>query len=105
MPDETPAASLIGEVDAVSKKMRLVIVVFVLAVVGYIVTSTMGIAKVRCEVCIDFKGRQACRTARGPTRDEAIVTARDNACAQIVRGRTDNILCGGSVPYSIRCSD
>ena len=88
-----------------SKKVRLVVVVFVLAVVVYIVTSSMGTAKVSCEVCVDFKGRQSCRTARGPTRDDAIVTARDNACAQIVSGRTENILCGGSQPTRIRCSD
>ena len=88
-----------------SRKMKLVVLAFVLAVVGYIVTSSMGIAKVSCEVCIDFKGRQACRTARGPTRDDAIVTARDNACARIVRGRTENILCGGTQPTSIVCSD
>ena len=88
-----------------SKTVKLVVLAFVLAVVGYIVTSSMGIAKVSCEVCIDFKGRRACRTARGPTRDDAIVTARDNACAQIVRGRTENILCGGSQPTKISCSD
>ena len=88
-----------------SKKVRLVIVGFVVAVVVYIVTSSMGTAKVSCEVCIDFKGRQACRTARGPTRDDAIVTARDNACAQIVSGRTENILCGGSQPTSVVCAD
>jgi len=87
------------------KKMRLVVLVFVLAVVGYIVTSSMGTAKVSCEICMDFKGRQACRTARGPTRDEAIVTARDNACAQIVSGRTENILCGGSQPATVQCSE
>jgi hypothetical protein len=88
-----------------SKKVRIVVVVFVVAVIGYIVTSSMGTSKVSCEVCVDFKGRQACRTARGPTRDEAIVTARDNACAQIVSGRTENILCGGSQPASVSCSD
>lgn len=88
-----------------SKKIKLVVLVFVLAVVGYIVTSSIGIANVSCEVCVDFKGRQACRTARGPTRDDAIVTARDNACAQIVNGRTENILCSGSQPASISCSD
>jgi hypothetical protein len=88
-----------------SRNVKLVVLAFVLAVVGYIVTSSMGIAKVSCEVCIDFKGRRACRTARGPTRDDAIVTARDNACAQIVRGRTENILCGGAQPTKISCSD
>lgn len=88
-----------------SKKVKFVVVAFVLAIVVYIVTSSMGLAQVSCEVCIDFKGRQACRTARGPTRDDAIVTARDNACAQIVSGRTENILCSGTQPTSIGCSD
>jgi len=88
-----------------STKIKLVLVVIVLAVVGYIVTSSMGLAQVSCEVCVDFKGHKACRTARGPTRDDAIVTARDNACAQIVSGRTENILCGGSQPAKISCSD
>jgi hypothetical protein len=88
-----------------SKKVKLVVAIFFLAVLGYIVTSPMATSKVSCEVCVDFKGRQACRTARGPTRDGAIVTARDNACAQIVSGRTENILCGGSQPASIQCSD
>ncbi len=88
-----------------SKKVRLVVVFVLAVVVVYIVTSSMGTAKVSCEVCLDFKGRQACRTARGPTRDDAIVTARDNACAQIVSGRTENILCGGSQPTSVVCSD
>jgi len=87
-----------------SKRMRVVIALFILAIVGYVVTSSMTTAKVSCEVCMDFKGRQACRTARGPTRDEAIVTARDNACAHIVSGRTDSILCGGSQPASVSCS-
>ena len=88
-----------------SKKIRLIVVVFVVAMVAYVVISSMGTAKVSCEVCIDFKGRQACRTARGPTRDEAIATARNNACAQIVSGRTDNILCGGSEPATLSCSE
>ncbi len=88
-----------------SKKVKFLVTAAILVVVGYIVTSSMGTAKISCEVCVDYKGRQACRTARGPTRDEAIVTAQDNACAQIVGGRTDNILCGGSQPASIQCSD
>ena len=88
-----------------SKRVKLIVVAGLVAVVGYIVTSSMGTSKVTCEVCVDFKGRQACRTARGPDQEGAIVTARDNACAQIVSGRTDNILCGGSQPASISCSE
>jgi len=54
-----------------SKSVKIVIVILVLGVMGYIVTSSIATSKLSCEVCIDFKGRKACRTARGPTRDIA----------------------------------
>jgi hypothetical protein len=74
-------------------------------IVAYIVLSTMNMGKVSCEVCVEFKGQTACRTAKGPTGGEATKTAHDNACAQVAFGRTDSILCGGSEPSSVRCSD
>lgn len=77
----------------------------VVALVAYIVLSTMTIGKVSCEVCVEFKGQKDCRTAKGPSHDEATRTAHDNACAQIAFGRTDSILCGGTEPSSVRCSD
>ncbi len=87
-----------------SKFVKIVIVILVLGVMGYIVTSSIATSKLSCEVCIDFKGRKACRTARGPTREAAIQTALNNACAQVVSGRTENILCGGSAPATVACS-
>ena len=87
-----------------SKSVKIVIVLLVLGVMAYIVTSSIATSKLSCEVCIDFKGREACRTARGPTREEAIQTALNNACAQVVSGRTENILCGGSAPATVACS-
>jgi len=87
------------------KARNVLIAVAIAAIAGYIVVSSMGVATVSCEVCMEFKGREACRSARGPSEDEAIVTARDNACAQIVSGRTENILCGGSQPKTISCGN
>jgi hypothetical protein len=77
----------------------------VVGVVAYIVLSTMNMATSSCEVCVEFKGQKACRTAKGPSHDEAVRTAHDNACAQIAFGRTDSVLCGGIEPSSVRCSD
>ena len=48
-----------------SKFVKIVIVILVLGVMGYIVTSSIATSKLSCEVCIDCKGRKACRTARG----------------------------------------
>lgn len=87
------------------KPLKVLLVLAVAGVLAYIVTSTSESKAVSCEVCVEFKGREACRTARGATREQAIDTAQDNACARIVSGRTENILCGGSQPASIRCSE
>ena len=54
-----------------SKSVKIVLVLLVLGAVAYIVTSSIATSKLSCEVCIDFKGRKACRTARGPTRDRS----------------------------------
>ena len=86
-----------------SKPFKLLLVLAVVGVLAYIVTSTSESNNVSCEVCIEFKGHEVCRTARGTVQDDAILAARDNACAQIVNGRTENILCSGSEPASIRC--
>jgi hypothetical protein len=89
----------------VSKRVKILLAVAFSAVVGYILVSPMWLGKVSCEVCMEFKGQEACRTARGPNSDEAMATARDNACARIAFGREDTILCGGKEPASIRCSE
>jgi hypothetical protein len=89
----------------VSKPVKILLVVAVVAIVGYILLSPMQLGKVSCEVCMEFKGQKACRTARGPGRDEATGTARDNACAQVAFGREDSILCGNTPPASVRCTE
>lgn len=88
-----------------SKRVKILLVVAFAAVVGYILFSPMQLGKVSCEVCMEFDGQEACRTARGPSRDEATVTARDNACAQVAFGREDSIRCGNTEPASVRCTE
>ncbi len=88
-----------------TKPAKLGITVAFLGLIAYVVLSTLALSKASCEVCMEFKGRESCRTARAPAKEEAIVAARNNACARITNGRTENILCGGSEPKSVRCSD
>jgi recombinational DNA repair protein RecR len=87
------------------KPIKLLLAAAVLGAALYILLSPTTLGKVSCEVCMEFKGKEDCRTARAPSRDDAIVTARDNACAQIAFGREDSILCGNTEPASIRCSE
>lgn len=88
-----------------SKTVKILVILAFVAVIGYVVASSFQLGKVSCEVCMEFKGERACRTARGPTQADAIGTAADNACALIARGRTDSILCGNTPPASIECSE
>jgi hypothetical protein len=88
-----------------SKSLKLTIILGFLGVMIYVVISSFGLAQASCEVCMEFKGRESCRTARGVSREEAMQTARDNACARITNGRAESIRCGNSEPKSVRCSD
>jgi hypothetical protein len=54
---------------------------------------------------MEFRGGTACRTASAETREDAIRTAADNACAQLVSGMTDSIACTQTPPKSISCKE
>lgn len=69
---------------------------------GVMTYSMLGNRKLRVEVCVDFNGRTSCRIASGPTKEEAVRTATDNACALIASGMTDTMTCGHQPPSSIK---
>ena len=81
----------------------------VLAVIGaglflaFMIYSMIGVAQVSCEVCINFRGRTACSTARGANAEEAQHTATNVACTSLASGRTDSIACGNTPPLRLMC--
>jgi hypothetical protein len=79
-------------------------ILFVALVVGFVVYSTMntGRDRIRCEVCITFRGSQACQTASARTRELAQRAATETACAQISSGITDSNQCHNTPPDSVR---
>ncbi|MDQ6759510.1 MAG: hypothetical protein M3Z32_06545 [Acidobacteriota bacterium] len=77
-------------------------IVFVLAVLGVILYSTMNLAKFRVEVCVTFNGRSDCRIASADTEEHALRTATSNACGLLASGVTDTLACEHSVPTSVR---
>jgi len=76
-----------------------------LAVVGGVILAlvwtTIGLAKYKVEVCIDFQGRSSCRTASGSSEEFALRAATTNACALIASGVTDSMACERIPPKSI----
>jgi len=77
--------------------------VALLAIGGYVVYSSLTIGGVRCEVCIDFGGRHACRAVDGDTEQDALAAARTNTCALLASGVTDSMACGRTPPSKSEC--
>ena len=76
-------------------------ILFLAVVIGYIVYSTLSTGRVRCQVCITYRGQKACRTASASTRDLALRTATENACALLSSGVTDSNQCNNTPPDSV----
>ena len=87
-----------------SKQLKIAIPVVLGALfVIYLIYSTVGLASVTCEVCVEFRGRMDCRTASGTSAEEATNTAVNNACALITNGRDESISCTSSPPQTVMC--
>ena len=83
------------------KKTVILGIAFVVVVVILLVYTTMGNNRYRCEVCVVFQGRRACRVAAASTEAQALRTATENACAEIASGVTDSMACGNAQPVSV----
>ena len=86
----------------------MVKVAIVAAILGAItlavmIRSIVGQSRVSCEVCVTFQSGTECRTALGATREEAVRTATDNACALLASGMTDSIRCTNTQPDRVTC--
>jgi hypothetical protein len=80
----------------------LIAIVFGIVFLAVLLYSSLGLKKYRVEVCMEFEGRSACRTAGAATEEQALRTATDNACALIASGMTESVACTASRPKSVR---
>jgi hypothetical protein len=67
--------------------------------------ATQRESAVQCELCMEFGGRTACRTASAVDRDAAVRGALTTACAVLSSGVTQGLECDRTPPRSLRCSD
>ena len=74
------------------------------AIVAVVVYTSLDVGAVRCEVCIDFEGRQACRAVDGATTQEAQQSAINNACALLAAGVTQTMACERTTPTRLECT-
>ncbi|MCW5891658.1 MAG: hypothetical protein KIT14_14070 [bacterium] len=73
-------------------------------VVGLVVWSSLHVGSVRCEICIVFEGRQACRAVDGASAGEARQSAINNTCAFLASGVTQTMACERTPPSKDECS-
>ena len=77
-------------------------VAFVLAVLAFLVYSSMHIANYRVEVCVAFHGLNQCRIASADTQSDALRSAQSNACALMTSGVTETMQCEHENPTSVK---
>ena len=80
-----------------------VTLVGLVGIIGFVVMSSLNVGGIRCEVCVDFNGRQACRSVDGDTESDAHSAAVTNACALVSSGVTDTVACQHSTPTKLVC--
>lgn len=84
------------------KKTTLLGILFAIAVVGYLVLTSIRHQPYRCQVCITFKGRRDCGTGAAQTEMDAQRTATSIACAQISGGVIETNQCENTPPDSLQ---
>ncbi len=79
-----------------------IVLLFGLLFLFVMYSSTRNLSAHRVEVCMEFRGRQACRSASAATPEMARRTAGDNACAFLASGMSDSIACTNTPPVSVK---
>ena len=83
-------------------------VIFV-AVAGVFAALLIGdlerAGQMECSVCIEFDGRESCDAGQGPTRRDALLSAKTVACAPLTSGMGDAFRCRARPPKNVSCSE
>jgi hypothetical protein len=74
------------------------------AIIAVVVWTSLDVGAVRCEVCITFEGRSACRSVDGATADDARRSAINNTCAHLSSGVTQTMACERTPPTRMECT-
>jgi hypothetical protein len=84
---------------------RVGVILTILAILALVLIAWSSTAQgqVTCEVCISYKGGRQCRTAKAPSREEAMRTASDNACTFLAGSMAESINCSNTPPDRVTC--
>ena len=85
------------------KPGRLVALLAVIALIGFLLWSTLSSQRAECRVCVEFGGRRNCAVASASTRDEAARSAQTTACGPLAHGMSESIACDNRPPVAAEC--
>lgn len=85
-------------------RIKWLIVLGMILFAGYVVYGSIARAGVQCELCVEFNGRNICRTSAGATEEEARLAAQQSACGGNARGMSESIACLNTPPTQVQCS-
>ena len=83
-------------------KVGIVAAVCVAAFIAILAYLTVGGRKYRVEVCVAYQGRTNCRTVSAKSKEAALRSGIENACADIASGVTDTMRCQQTQPQSVK---
>ena len=73
--------------------------------VGYGDIEKLSGSNYQCNVCMEYKGVEACREVKGREKQDTIMTGMSTACAAVTNGRTESIDCSMTQPVKIQCKE
>src|SRR5207249_11584552 len=73
-------------INKMSRGTKVLIAAGLVALLGFIIYSTMGLATINCAVCMEFHGRTSCGAAARTNKGEAVRRAVEVACSDLLAG-------------------
>ena len=84
-------------------KVTVVGILAAVLLLALIIYQTLNLEQYECEVCMEFEGRSKCLTVKAESEQQAMQTAKDNACSFITNRRAEGFRCGQTPPAGVRC--
>ncbi len=84
-----------------NRNIGILVAVGVVGFLGFIAYLTVAGPAYRVQVCMAFQGRNACKTVKAKTEENALRGAVTNACGDISSGVTEVVACESTTPASV----
>jgi len=81
--------------------VKIVIALGAVALVAYLVVSSIEQTRLKYEVCMDFKGATHCATATSSSASEAVHSAHEIDCQLLTNGRDELMVCMDQTPSRV----